>query len=411
MATDHAAVAQAALHNYFGGDAERLEKCLTLAQYSVWTTNYRMPPPATSLALAREVFPSLSDHVELKHGLTQDGVPASKIPVTLLEKGDVQGALVYLAAAVASKGNYALSQESIEGVEEMFLHVSTHFLQVLTFTAPDAWMASTDRMAFIDLIKAMDPLFDITQEWAAPALLTAPVASKIYSHGDIALFDSILNNPHFNIPNCGSFVLDLGDLWKPAQAGNIPLQKQLLALVDADRSKFAGPIKAKATLSFWNGVHSYFDALDQSGILDDWRELFTLATDAFNYDSLPNGKAALTSQKLFQMLLNMPRLAQRAKAAGLELTIKQYRAALMPLEESAKAVGRAFVPYMGNADYEDMKDALGLLFKDIAPSDLSNRPLPKHLASIMSDVMDDTRWIGKASLRDRGRILSDDLGL
>lgn len=410
MGIDHVTAAHAELNRYFGDDQARREKCLTLAKHSVWTTNYRMLPPNTALDLAKEVFPSLMSHVEVVHGQPKVGIAASRIPVALLSNHDGDGAAAYFAAVVATKGDYVLNQDNIEGVNEMLHQVEAHFIQALTFTSSQDWASSPERRALKGTILALDPILEMTKDYADSAVLASPIVTRVHNHGDIELFAEMLESPHFSLPNPGSFVLDLGDMWLAAKAGNISLQKKLVGFVEQDMDKFAGPIRTKATLSFWKGVTAHLDALERHGNADDWREIFRQGTEVFNFDALPNGKALLMSRQLFPMLLNMAHLGQRTQAAGVELSIKELRSVLMPIEQSAKLVGRAFSPQMG-ADYQDMKNALGLLFKDVAPSDLSNRPLPKHLASIMSDVMDSTKWVGKASLRDRGRILSDDLGI
>lgn len=410
MAIDHLKAANVSLGHYFGADEERRQKCLLLAKHSVWTTNYRMLPPTNALDLAREVFPSLEQHLEMVYGLPRDGLVASRIPTALLERNDPEGAAAYLAAAVVSKEGYVLNEDNVEGANEMLLQLATHFTQILTFISSDIWGPSAERQHLQAVIKSLGPIFDITGEHAVAAVLTPSIATRVFNHGDIDLFEEMLDNPHFRLPNPGAFVVDLGDMWGPAKVGNLSLQKRLLSHVETDMGKFTGPTRVKATLGFWRGVTSHLDALDLSSRKEDWQEIFRLATKTFNFDSFPNGKEILKTKQAFPMIVNMSKLGSRVQAAGVKLSIDDLRLALMPLEETSKYVGRAFVPHMG-ADYQDMRDALGLLFKDIAPSDLSKRPLPKHLASIMSDVLDDTKWIGKASLRDRGRILSDDLGL
>lgn len=410
MAIDYLRAASDSLNQYFGDNEVRLQKCLLLAKHSVWTTNYRMLPPINALDLAREVFPSLKSHVEMVHGIPQDGLVASRIPTVLLELDDPEGAVAYLAAVVASKEGYVLNEDSVEGANEMLLQLATHFTQALTFINMDSWVQCADRQHLRDIIRSLEPIFAMTGEYALAAVLTPSTATRVINHGDVELFEEMLDNEYFRLPNPGSFVVDLGDMWKPAKAGNQSLQKRLLSFVEADMGKFSGPTRVKATLGFWRGVTSYLDAIGLSGVKDDWQEIFRLATKTFNFDSLPKGKELIKTKQSFPMMVNMAKLGAGVKSAGVDLSIEDLRLLLMPLEETSKYAGRAFVPHMG-ADYQDMRDALGLLFKDIAPSDFSKRALPKHLASIMSDVLDDTKWIGKASLRDRGRILSDDLGL
>lgn len=411
MVVDRAKAAESVLARYFGSDTERLEKCLTLAQHSVWSTLYRLPPPAVALDLAKEVFPSLNNHVEMIYDQPQIGMDATRIPTALIEHGDVKAAQAYLAAAVVSKNpGFELDEERIEGANEMFMQLNGHFHKVLSATYESPLVESQHRADLRSIIEAVQPLVEIGGKFSERALLTPGIARLVYKKNDVELFSEMLANPNFVLPNPGTFAVELDDIWKPAAAGNVSLQKQIISYLDDNIKNLGNINKNKAILAFWKGVPAYLDALDNFGTASDWSLLFKQATTVFNYDALYNAKDLLKTKQLFPMLTNMAKVGQRVQASGVDLSIPELRLALMPLEEVSKIAGRAFAPYMG-ADYQDMKDALGLLFKDIAPADLSKRPLPKHLASALSDVLDNTKWIGKASLRDRGRILSDDLGL
>lgn len=410
-ATDRAQKAHGVLTSYFGSDTERLEKCLTLAQHSVWSTLYRLPPPAIALDLAKEVFPSLTNHVEMIYDQPQIGMDATRIPTALVEHGDIKAAQAYLAAAVVSKNpGFEINEDRIEGANEMFMQLNGHFHKVLSATYESPLIESQHRADLRCLIEAVQPIVEIGGEFAEKVLLTPGIARLVYKKNDIELFREMLAHPNFVLPNPGTFAVELDDIWKPSAVGNVSLQKQLISYLEENIKNLGNINKNKAILAFWKGVPTYLDALDSSGAAGDWSLIFEQATTVFNYDALYNPKDLLKTKQLFPMLKHMAMVGQRVQASGVELSIPELRLALMPLEEASKIAGRSFAPYMG-ADYQDMKDALGLLFKDVAPADLSKRPLPKHLASALSDVLNNTKWIGKASLRDRGRILSDDIGL
>lgn len=409
--TDQLRQAHDMLDNYFGADKVRREKCLLLAKHAIWTTKYHMLPPGPTLDLVREVFPVAKNHVEMLWDVPQEGLEAVRTPALLLQYQDLEGSLAYLAAALVTRNpEWTLDADRVEGLNEMLIHLGSHIGEMVRTTDPSSWTASYGKAILPSVIKAVEPLIDIAGDLGYPTVIGQNVASGVYKNGDLELFEQMLDNPRFSLPNRGSFVVELDDMWRPAKVGNIALQQRLIGYVEGDLNKQAGVLKTKFTMAFWRGVDSHLNELSHAGNLDDWREIFRQATKIFNTDSLPNPKALLTTKQMFPMLLNIAKVGQRAKDAGIEISYEDLRLVLKPLELAAKETGRMYVPYMG-ADYEDMKDTLSLLLKDVSPADFGKRPLPKHLASALSDMTENTKWIGKATLRDRGRILSDDLGL
>jgi hypothetical protein len=107
----------------------------------------------------------------------------------------------------------------------------------------------------------------------------------------------------------------------------------------------------------------------------------------------------------------MAALLVDVRAAGLELTEKDFRETLRPIEKVATLGKRMqWVTPMGDS-FATLKADMKAGFEGHTPTELFKRPLPKELAGAMSTVMDDTRWVAKARLKDQGKIFGEDLGL
>jgi hypothetical protein len=396
---------------YFAGDAARLELCKELARRCVWTTMNQLPDDATTMVLAQVVFPSLVDYREYICEQPLPGYPPSRILAALLEENDLEGACAYLSVIESSMPeSYPLDDNSLEPLNELVLQASAYFTTELEKLSEDELLSSTWRVSLISVIKSLIPIQEATHGKSFDAILSATIARAAYKKGDLDLFDAMISHERFDLPNPSAFTISLEDIWLPAKAGRIELQQRLIENLQQDLEKLGQVSKNKAILQFWGGVPAFFSVLQIHDDAKAWAVLLSQGIGPFNYDSLFNGKNLLLTKQLYPMFLNIAMLGKYAKEAGVDVPIEALRNILMPLERSAAISGRAWVPYMG-ADYKDMELALSLLFRDVAPSDLSKRPLPKHLASTLSDLLGDTKWIGKASRRDRGRILSDDLGL
>lgn len=396
---------------FFGGDHERLEKCKELIRHAVWKPHYQVPPANLTLRLAREVFPSLNGHEEPLTAGTPNGLKAERIATALLEQGDVGGAIAYVSLIAGLKpAGYPLEEDHLTPLNETLLQISAYFQKQLSVLGGDDWMGSIQRDSLTRVLKATSDLPSITDGKAFSPILGPVIAKLVYKAGDLALFQEIFSDKNFKVSNPGTFVVELDDLWLPAKKGQLELQQVLLAHL-AENAPLIGQVQLnKAILAFWKGVDSYIAPLKSAGDRGDWRILLDQGLNAFNIGSIPSPKPMVMSKQLFPMLAGICRLGCEAKKSGIDISTDELRVMLKPLETISEITGRSWVPYMGG-DYKDMKADLCLLFEDIAPNDLSKRPLPKHLASALSDVLGNTQWVGKANKRDRGRILSDDLGL
>jgi hypothetical protein len=196
-----------------------------------------------------------------------------------------------------------------------------------------------------------------------------------------------------------------------AKANHLSMQLRLLEKVNGGKHEL-GPVGlSNVTLSFWKDLPALLEVLKKDGTAANYRQVFDLAIDRLSIDSVYQPAQALKKSKLFPIVSGMAKLLVDARAAGLELTEKDFRETLRPIEQVSTLGKRMqWVTPMGDS-FATLKADMKAGFEGHTPTELFKRPLPKELAGAMSTVMDDTRWVAKARLKDQGKIFGEDLGL
>lgn len=390
--------------DYWDGDTLRAKECLDFVRKCAWGN----PDYKSSLESGIRLFPALADYSPHILDTVKIGINPCKIPAALFELNDPYSAIIFLSnIAKARPDGIDLSENNFIQISETLIHVSAFYQKKLSAISVD-WMSSKYKDELSSTISAIDDI-QVPFDGFSNPVVSPTIASLCYKAGDLDNFIMVTESRHFRNPNPGTFIVELGDIWKLGLAGNSAAQRSLIDVLASNIGNLGQVNKDKAIVSFWNGHDTYIESLKNLGKEDVSRAL-DQALKTFNFDSLQSQKQLLATKQLFKMPLGIARLAEFACSKGVELSIDQVKEVIQPISSFAKLAGRKWVSYMGR-DFEDMKSSLSIVFKDIEPSDLSSRPLPKHLASILSEVLDDTKWIGKATIRDRGRILSDDLGI
>jgi hypothetical protein len=395
----------------FGGDPRRQYLCEQLVFQVIWKHFDALPSGLEVFPMATEVFPSLAAYKE-KNIANEPGLPATRVTEGLIEVGDHQGLLDFLnVAADFLPADFPLDEDHLESLSTALVYISAHFQKTIPLLAQEKrWADSSDRALLVNLIEVSERLDLVTQRKAYSPVISPTVAKCLYNANDTALFERFWRSPALRCVNRGALVADYDSLWRPAIAGNLALQIDFLRNLVAENENDGKANSKKLILGYWSGIEHHINLLKAQGTVADWREAFNQAVESFNIDSLQNVKSMITSKQLYPMLSGMANLALAAKESGVEFTPSEYRLAIKPLEKISEVVGGRWAPHMGDA-YAPMKAAMIEFFKDVMPADLSKRPLPKHLASALSDLLSNTKWIGKANKVDRGRILDDELGL
>lgn len=390
--------------SYCVGDSARRGEYLDFIGKCAWgSLDYK-----SALESGVKLFPALERYSPHILDVVKVGINPHKVPAALFELDDTDSALFFLSnIAKATPDGINLSENDFVPLSETLIHVSAYFQKKLSAISVD-WMSSRHKDELSRVIAAIDDL-QVPFEGFSNPVVSPTVASLCYKAGDLDNFIRLTESRHFRNPNPGTFIVELGDIWKLGLAGNSAAQRCLIDVLASNIDNLGQVNKDKAIVSFWNGHRTYLESLKNSD-KEDVSKALDQALKTFNFDSLQSQKQLLATKQLFKMPLGIARFAEFACSKGVELSIDQVKEVIQPISSFAKLAGRKWVSYMGR-DFEDMKSSLSIVFKDIEPSDLSSRPLPKHLASILSEVLDDTKWIGKATIRDRGRILSDDLGI
>lgn len=235
------------------------------------------------------------------------------------------------------------------------------------------------------------------------------IARNLYEAGDMELFTMIYDR--MDNQNQMALLRDMKDFMCAAKANNLPMQLRLMQKINGDKEEL-GPIAlSNLVLSFWKDLPALLSILKTDGLANNYREVFDMAIDRLNIGSVYQPAQALQNKKLFPMLTGMASLLVDVRAAGVELSDKDYREALRPLEKVAGAAKRMqWATPMGDS-FATLKADMKAGFDGHAPNELFKRPLPKELAGAMSSVMDDNRWVAKARLIDQGKIFGEDLGL
>lgn len=396
----------------FGGDSRRQYLCEQLVFQVIWNDIDALPSGLEVLRMAREVFPSLAAFpVDLN--AREPGLVGTRVAAALIQVGDHSGALDYLnVAADFLPGDFVLDEDHLIALSESLIYVSADYQKLIPgLAAEKSWEGSSQRTLLINLMDVLERLDRITERKAYSPVISPTVAKYLYDADDLTLFEKFWSSPAFRCINHGALVADYDDLWRPAKAGNLDLQVTFLRSLVADTEGDGKANSKKVVFGYWSGIHHHINLLKTQGAtVAVWEEAFKQGVKAFNIDTLKDLKTLITTKQLYPMLSGMANLAMSAKEAGVAFTQSDYRLALMPLEKISAVVGNRWIPHMGD-DYAPMKATMIELFKDLSPNDLSKRPLPKHLASGLSDVLSNTRWIGKATRADRGKILDDELGL
>lgn len=397
-------------------DHEREAMGLSLARDGIWNHWSNMPPESEVFDRALALYPCLEHHKGIvdrrRHGM---GMKTAEICGLLIEAGEAEQAVEFLAFAKRSMPNeYPMVEDHLDGARDIQSFIVASFVKLIEKETPESWLASPSRRALNIMVSMVDDMFaeglgEMPKNMGLQALHKPHIAKNLYLKEDADLFVQIYNR--MDAANQLNFLRDLKDVMCAAKAGDAALQLRLLSRIDGDKVGF-GPIAySTVLLSFWKGIDPLLDLLKSNGTPEQYRQLIDMATTNLNigFVYLPNQE--LKKKTLFPIVTGMAKILLAARGAGVELTAKDYREALRPIEKISDAAKRMqWVAPMGDS-FATLKEDMKAAFEGHSPADLFKRPLPKELASAMSVVMDDTQWVAKAKLVDQGKIFSDDLGL
>jgi len=397
-------------------DHEREGMGLSLARDGIWNHWSNMPQESEVFDRALALYPCLEHQKGIvdrrRHGM---GMKTAEICGLLIEAGEAEQAVEFLAfVKKCMPDEYPMVQDYLIGAQEIQTFIVASFVKQMDKETSESWLASPSRRALKVMVGMVDGMFstglgEIPKHVGLQALHKPYIAKSLYLKNDADLFVQVYNR--MDGINQLNFLRDLKDVMCAAKAGDAALQLRLLSRFDGDKVGF-GPIAYSAVvLSFWKDLEPLLDLLKSNGTPEQYRQLIDMATTTLNIGFVHQPSQELQKKTLFPIVTGMAKLLLAARGAGIELTAKDYREALRPIEKVSDAAKRMqWVAPMGDS-FATLKEDMKGAFDGYTPADLFKRPLPKELASAMSVVMDDTRWVAKAKLADQGRIFSDDLGL
>jgi hypothetical protein len=288
------------------------------------------------------------------------------------------------------------------------------FIKQMEEIPSDLWLASTARQALKLMISQVDGMFPFSSDAQPEAVRMQPlhqpyIARKLYEVGDIELFTMIYDR--MNHQTQIALVRDMKEFMCAAKANHLPMQLRLLEKINGDVHELGPVAVSNLTLSFWKDLPALLRVLKTDGTATNYRQVFDMAIDRLSIASVYQPSKAFQQSKLFPIVTGMAKLIVDARAAGLELSEKDFRETLRPIEQCATLGKRMqWATPMGDS-FATLKADMKAGFEGYTPTELFKRPLPKELASAMSTIMDDTRWVAKARLKDQGKIFGEDLGL
>ena len=397
-------------------DHEREAMGLSLARDGIWNHWSNMPPESEVFDRALALYPCL-EHLKgvvdrRRHGM---GMKTAEVCGLLIEAGQAEQAVEFLAFVKRSKPDeYPMVEDHLDGARDVQSFIVASFVKVMEKETPESWLASSSRRALNIMVAMVDDMFsesliEIPKNIGLQALHKPHIAKNLYLKEDADLFVQVYNR--MDEANQLNFLRDLKDVMCAAKAGDANLQLRLLSRIDGNKLGF-GPIAySTVVLSFWKDLDPLLNLLKSKGTPEQYRRLIDMATTNLNISFVHQPSQELQKRTLFPIVTGMAKLLLAARSAGVELTAKDYRESLRPIEKISDAAKRMqWVAPMGDS-FATLKEDMKAAFDGHTPADLFKRPLPKELASAMSVVMDDTRWVAKAKLVDQGKIFSDDLGL
>jgi hypothetical protein len=403
------------MNNLFNHDTEHEAMGLALAREGVWTHYMYCPPSSEIFDRALGLYPCLEVH----KGLAQrrrmgTGLEPKEICSSLVEMDEGEHALEFLQYIKHSTPEgYSHEEGYLEGAENVMTFLVPAFIKKMEEIKSEMWRGSSARQTLKTMISLVDDMFPFAFE-GHPAGKAQPlhqpyIARRLYEIGDTELFTMIYDR--MNQQTQTALVRDMTDFMCAAKANHLPLQLRLLEKVNGDKHEL-GPVGlSNVTLSFWKDLPALLKMLKTDGTATNYRQVFDMAIDRLSIESVYQQADAFKKSKLFPIVSGMAALLVDVRAAGLELTEKDFRETLRPIEKVATLGKRMqWVTPMGDS-FATLKADMKAGFEGHTPTELFKRPLPKELAGAMSTVMDDTRWVAKARLKDQGKIFGEDLGL
>ena len=402
--------------NLFAHDQVRESMGLALAREGVWTHYMYSPSSSEVYDRALALYPCLEHHEGLvNRRRLGGGMETKEICSSLIEMGEGEQAVEFLQFIKQSvPEDYSKDVGYLEGVQNVLSLLVIAFNGQMEDRTTEQWMATSARQALKQMISLVDDLHpfaggDVPESVATQSLHKPYIARNLYEAGDMELFTMIYDR--MDNQNQMALLRDMKDFMCAAKANNLPMQLRLMQKINGDKEEL-GPIAlSNLVLSFWKDLPALLSIPKTDGLANNYREVFDMAIDRLNIGSVYQPAQALQNKKLFPMLTGMASLLVDVRAAGVELSDKDYREALRPLEKVAGAAKRMqWATPMGDS-FATLKADMKAGFDGHAPNELFKRPLPKELAGAMSSVMDDNRWVAKARLIDQGKIFGEDLGL
>jgi hypothetical protein len=403
------------MNNLFNHDTDRDALGVALAREGVWTHYMYSPPETEVFDRALGLYPCLEIHQGLaKRRRMGMGLAPKEICSSLIEMDEGEHAVEFLQYIKHSTPEgYSHEESYLEGVEKVMVFLVPAFINKMEEIKSEMWPGSSTRQTLKTMISLVDDMFPFAFE-GHPAGKVQPlhqpyIARRLYEIGDTELFTMIYDR--MNQQTKTALVRDMTDFMCAAKANHLPLQLRLLEKVNGDKHEL-GPVGlSNVTLSFWKDLPALLKVLKTDGTATNYRQVFDMAIDRLSIESVYQQADALKKSKLFPIVSGMAALLVDVRAAGLELTEKDFRETLRPIEKVATLGKRMqWVTPMGDS-FATLKADMKAGFEGHTPTELFKRPLPKELAGAMSTVMDDTRWVAKARLKDQGKIFGEDLGL
>lgn len=388
-------------------DAKRAD----LINKVVWCHSAFSPQSAEILSLAIDAFPSLKNFEKVNNGqLKADAFRIGNLCPCLLEVGDADGVISFLnQIATGVPEGYPVDEDHLDQLNDVMIFLSAHYQKIVPqMPSNDSWMDSNERISLKRILNAIEPIYAITDNFAYRSITSVPMAKIIYQSGDIEIFEYMRKRlePH----SVAQLLAQVENLWLAASKGLVKNQLNYLSIINDNKDHIGSSAKDKVVINFWNNVGGFIGMLDESKDEADAKRLFDVSTSVFNISSISSVKKSILQKSLFGMLLGMSEVAILAKNHGILKSLDDYRKILLPLECFGNHANKLWIPFMGD-QYDKYKNNMKNIFSNVDIDRVFTRALPKNLSSMLSEVLDDTRWIGKTNVRNRGEILHDDLGL
>jgi hypothetical protein len=382
-----------------------------LVDACVWAHFLYAPSNKDTHAMLLAAYPDLAEAIDrLNHNNIQGETCSYDIPLYFLHSGDERGLISFLTYIVERKPeNFPLDEEHLTALNEMQLRMSAYYQKVIPFlSAKGLWIDSNEQRTLRQVMGSLVNVNKITSGKAFAPVVSAVIAKALYLANDIPSFAYVLQ--HLSVSGQAALIGELSDIWVPIKQGFADVQRSMFVAV-ANKADALGPAGLNGFIvKYWGGIESYITHLTNTGDKALWTEALHRSLNVFNIDSVQSPKQIIMSKQLFPLLTGTASMAVAARAAGVDFCQVEHRLILKPLEVISKTTGDKWIRALGS-EYTVYKNDMKTLYGDVDPADVFSKPLPKNLAHMMSTVLDNSQWVSKTNLKNRGQILMNELGI